>query len=249
MKRPPTIAAIIPARYRSTRFEGKPLADIDGRPMIYHVYKNVEKCQVLNYLAVATEDDRIEQAVKQFGGNVIRTSESHATGTDRIAEAAAKIEADVIVNVQGDEPLVQAEMVEQAVRPVLDDDRVDVTTLMTRITDIGDITDSTVVKIVKDKEEFALFLTRAPIPYPKTRRGGYAVFKQIGLYAFRKPFLLAFAKMEQTPLEMIEGVELLRALENGYRVKAVETQYSTVSVDTLSDLHEVRKILRARGLH
>lgn len=216
--------------------------------MIYHVYKNVEKCQVLHYLAVATDDDRIEQAVKQFGGNVIRTSESHATGTDRIAEAAGKIEADVIVNVQGDEPLVQAGMVEQAVRPVLNDDRVDVTTLMTRITDIGDITDSTVVKIVRDKEGFALFLTRAPIPYPKTRRGGYVVFKQIGLYAFRKPFLLAFAGMEQTPLEMIEGVELLRALENGHKVKAVETQHTTISVDTLSDLHEVRRILLMRGM-
>lgn len=246
--RKPTIAALIPARYHSTRFEGKPLADIGGYPMIYHVYKNVESCRIIDYLAVATDDDRIERAVRAFGGNVIMTKDTHPTGTDRVAEAASELDADIVVNVQGDEPLVRAEMVEEAVQPLLRREDIQVTTLMTRITDLGDLTDTTVVKVVKDKNDCALFFTRAPVPYPKTRRGGYVVYKQIGLYAFRKSFLFDFTKMDETPLEMIEGVELLRAIENGYKVSVVETPYQTISVDTLSDLYEVRKVLETRAV-
>lgn len=248
MTKRPRIAVIIPARYRSTRFEGKPLADLGGRPMIYHVYHNVSACKLIDYLAVATDDERIANAVKDFGGNVVLTSGEHATGTDRVAEVASHIDADVIVNVQGDEPLVQAEMVEQIIAPHLRHHELDVTTMVTKIRDIGDILDSTVVKVVHDKNDFALFITRSPVPYPKTRRGGYAILKQLGLYAFRKEFLLEFSKMEQTSLEMIEGVELLRVLENGYKVKIVETQHSTISVDTLSDLYEVRNEMQRRGM-
>lgn len=248
VKKRPKIAAIIPARYHSTRFEGKPLADIGGKPMIYHVYKHVQLCPLVDYLAVATDDERIARAVKAFGGNVLMTSDKHQTGTDRVAEAASSLEADIIVNVQGDEPLMQAEMVEQIITPHLCESMPDVTTMVTRIQDIGDVIDNTVVKVVKDKHDFALFLTRAPIPYPKTRRGGYVLYKQVGLYAFKKQFLLDFTKMDQTPLEMIEGVELLRALENGHRVKIVETEHSTISVDTLSDLHEARRVMQSKGM-
>lgn len=244
----PKIVAIIPARYRSTRFEGKPLADIGGKPMIYHVYRNVQLCPLVDYLAVATDDQRIERAVREFGGNVVLTSDQHPTGTDRVAEVASQLDADVIVNVQGDEPLMQAEMITQIVTPHLGASAPDVTTMVTKIQDIGDLIDNTVVKVVKDKHDFALFLTRAPIPYPKTRRGGYVVYKQVGLYAFKKQFLLDFTKMEQTPLEAIEGVELLRALENGYRVKIVETKHSTISVDTLSDLYEARRVMQSKGM-
>jgi len=237
------IVAIIPARYHSTRFEGKPLAKINGKPMIYHVYKNVVDCSIIDALYVATDDERIKKAVEDFGGNVIMTSPTHPTGTDRIAEAAEKIDADIIVNVQGDEPLVRSDMVTQAVTPILESADVSVTTLMTKITSLGDYVDSTVVKAAIDKFSNILLLSRAPIPHPKTRQS-FAVFKQIGLYAFRKPFLMEFVQMEQSSLELIEGIEFLRILENGLKIRGVETEFSTIGVDTLSDLCEVEKIIK-----
>ncbi|MDD5593807.1 MAG: 3-deoxy-manno-octulosonate cytidylyltransferase [Candidatus Margulisbacteria bacterium] len=240
------VIAIIPARYASTRFEGKPLALICGQPMIHYVYTSVAKCGVIDELYVATDDERIARVVEGFGGNVIMTSAKHPTGTDRIAEAASKIDADIIVNVQGDEPLVKAEMVEQAVRPILDDHNVYVTTLMSKINNAGDFVDNTIVKAVRDVNDDILFLSRAPIPYPKTRQD-FVVYKQIGLYAFKKPFLMEFVKMQQTNLELIEGVEFLRILENGRKIRGVETNCSTISVDTISDLCEVEKYLKAKA--
>ncbi|MDD5617877.1 MAG: 3-deoxy-manno-octulosonate cytidylyltransferase [Candidatus Omnitrophica bacterium] len=242
------IVAIIPARYKSTRFEGKPLAEICGKPMIYYVYNNIARSKFIDGIYVATDDERIASAVRGFGGKAIMTSANHPTGTDRIAEAARKIDADIIVNVQGDEPLVKAEMIEQAVKPILENNRVHVTNLVTKINNIGDYIDTTVVKTVIDKDNFILFLSRSPIPYPKTRQD-FLVYKQIGLYAFNKSFLLKFVKMAQTPLELIEGVEFLRILENGHKVKAVETKFQTISVDTLSDLCEVEKLMSRKLKH
>lgn len=236
------IIAVIPARYGSTRFEGKPLADILGKPMIYYVYQQASKSKIIDEVIVATEDERIKKAVENFGGYAVMTSETHHTGTDRIAEAALNLEADIIVNVQGDEPLVHPVMIEQAVDPVLSGETY-VTTLMTKIENPADLIDITVVKLVKDKNNFVMFFSRSPIPYPKTRQS-YTLYKQIGLYAFTKEFLLDFYNMEQTPLELIEGVEFLRILENGCRVKGVETEYRSFSVDTISDLFEVRKIIQ-----
>lgn len=236
------VVAVIPARYKSTRFEGKPLAKICGKPMIYWVYNQTIKAKNVDEVFVATDDDRIKKAVEEFGGKVVMTSDKHQTGTDRIAEAVENLDADIIVDVQGDEPLVHPEMIEQAVEPLLQDDKLQLTTLMTLIDDPGDFIDSTVVKTVIDKAKNIMFFSRSPIPYPKTRQG-YKVYKQIGLYAFRKQFIQDFARMEQTPLELVEGVELMRALENGYKIRGVETQYDTCSVDTISDLMEVEKIM------
>lgn len=241
-KKQKKVVAIIPARYSSTRFEGKPIAKICGKPMIYYVYKNARACNIIDSLYVATDDERIARVVKDFGGEVIMTSPNHPTGTDRIAEAASKIDADIIVNVQGDEPLVRAEMIEQAVNPLLEDETIYVSTLMSKISNVGDYVDNTVVKVVKDKNDSVLFFSRAPIPYPKTRQN-FIVYKQIGLYALTKSFLIEFVNMKQTDLELIEGVEFLRILENGYKIKGVETEFETISVDTISDLCEVEKIL------
>ncbi len=239
------VIAVIPARYQSTRFQGKPLAKILGKTMIEHVYKNAEKCKLLDEVVVATDDQRIYDAVEAFGGQAIMTSDKHPTGTDRVAEAARRLDAAIIVNVQGDEPLIEAQMIERTIRPLLEDPKVQVSNLISRLSDIGDYVDSGVVKAAIDLQGNLLYLTRSAIPFPKTRQG-YVVHKQIGLYAFRRNFLFRFVKMPQSPLELIEGVEFLRILENGFKIKAVVTDYSAVSVDTLSDLIEVEKILRQK---
>jgi len=240
------IAAVIPARYASTRFEGKPLAKISGKPMIQHVYENVKRCELLDVLVVATDDRRIFDAVNQFGGKAMMTSSEHPTGTDRVAEVARSLQSDIIVNVQGDEPLVKPEMVEQVIAPLIDDKNIQVSNLITQILELSDYADTAVVKAVQDIKGFLLYLTRAAIPYPKTAQN-FRVYKQIGLYAFRKDFLQTFVQMDQTPLELIEGIEFLRLLENGFKVKAVLTDYNPKSVDTLSDLIEVEKILARKS--
>ena len=237
------IVAVIPARYQSTRFEGKPLADIHGKPMIYYVYAGARRAKGIQDVFVATDDDRIRRAVLEFGGKVVMTSPEHKTGTDRIAEAVSNLDVDIVINVQGDEPLVHPEMLEQAMHPLLENPRLVVTTLMSPIENPADFIDTTVVKTVIDLKGDVLFFSRSPIPYPKTRQS-YTAYKQVGLYAFRKEFLLEFARMSPTPLELVEGVELLRAVENGIQVRGVETRHKTISVDTLSDLFEVRKILK-----
>ena len=239
------IVAVIPARYQSTRFQGKPLAKILGKPMIQHVYFNAKKCSLLDEVVVATDDQRIFDTVNEFGGKAIMTSDQHPTGTDRVAEAARKIDADIIVNVQGDEPLIKPQMIQMTIQPLLDSPKVQVTNLISYLSDIGDFVDSGVVKAAIDLNGDLMYLTRSPIPFPKTRQG-YVVHKQIGLYAFRRNFLFRFVQMPQTPLELVEGIEFLRILENGFKIRAVVTDYSAVSVDTLSDLIEVEKILRKK---
>ena len=241
------VIAVIPARYQSTRFEGKPLAEIHGRPMIYYVYAGARRAKGIQDVFVATDDERIQKAVLAFGGKVAMTSPEHKTGTDRIAESISTRDVDIVINVQGDEPLVHPEMLEQALRPLLHDAKLAVTTLMSPIESPADFIDTTVVKTVVDVKGNVLFFSRSPIPYPKTRQS-YTAYKQVGLYAFRKEFLLEFAAMMPTPLELVEGVELLRAVENGVTVKGVETRHKTISVDTLSDLFEVRKVLKPSKL-
>jgi len=242
------IAAVIPARYQSTRFEGKPLAKILGKPMVLHVYDNIKSCPVLDEVIIATEDERIVDVVLEYGAKAMMTRDDHPTGTDRIAEVSAKIDADIIINVQGDEPLINVEMIQKMAEPLIEDKTIDVANMITTISNIGDYIDTTVVKAVKDKKEFLLYLTRSPIPYPKTRQN-YVVYKQIGLYAFRSNFLQKFVSMPQTDLELIEGIEFLRILENGYKVKAVVGDYTMISVDTISDLIEVEKKLKELQVH
>ncbi len=242
MKNKQKIVGIIPARYQSTRFEGKPLALILGKPMIEHVYKQCQKCALLDEVFVATDDERIVNCVHDFGGKAMLTSAKHPTGTDRVAEVAKKIKTDIIVNIQGDEPLIKPSMINSLVEPLLSDRSVRVTNSIAEIKNIGDYLDSTVVKAAIDCHKDLIYLTRSPIPHPKTRQK-YVVLKQIGLYAFRKDFLLKYVQMKQTPLELVEGIEFLRILENGYKIRSVMTGFNPISVDTLSDLIEVEKIM------
>jgi len=250
------VLGVIPARYASSRFEGKALADLLGKPMIQHVYERASRAETLDELLVATDDHRIFAAVERFGGQVAMTAE-HPTGTDRIAEVAGRVNAEILVNVQGDEPLIEPAMIDEAVEPLLRDSGIDLGTLAHRIHSEAEYLNPNVVKVVVDRSGFAMYFSRSPIPYIKGRissrrvRGSRSewskdilTYRHVGLYVYRRHALLDFAQMPPAPFEMLEGLEQLRFLENGYRMKVVETSYKSVGVDTPEDLAKVRRIMR-----
>ncbi len=247
------VLAVIPARYGSTRFEGKPLADILGKPMIRHVYEGLSESKLIDRVVVATDDRRIIEAVESFGGNAVMTSPHHRTGTDRVAEVARRLRAEIVVNVQGDEPLLKGRVVDRAIRPLLNDKTLLMSTLVTRFQDPKDWLSPNTAKVVVDRKGFALYFSRAPIPFPrdfKIRQPGFSsvapeesfpreAFKHIGVYVFRRPFLFKYTKMRSTPLEDLEKLEQLRVLEHGYRIKVTAVDYEPVCVDTPEDLERV----------
>jgi 3-deoxy-manno-octulosonate cytidylyltransferase (CMP-KDO synthetase) len=251
------ISAVIPARYGSTRFEGKPLADILGKPMIQYVYERVRQSKLIDEVIVATDDQRIIEAVNSFGGKAAMTSPTHFAGTDRVAEVARKLRSEIVVNVQGDEPLIKGDIIDEAVRPLLTDDTLQMSTLMTRIEEVRDWLNPHIVKVVVDQKNFALYFSRSPIPFPRDLQIGRLqshpfgtnrplpkrVFKHIGVYVFRRKFLLQFSKMKPTPLEKLEKLEQLRALENGHRIKVRVVDYEPVCVDTPEDIQKVEALL------
>ena len=244
--------AIIPARYASSRFEGKALVDILGKPMVQHVYERACSSKMLSQVIVATDDQRIYDAVKGFGGNAWMTGEC-ATGTDRIALVAQQIECDIVVNVQGDEPLLEPEQIDIMLQPFIDRPHVQVSTLKERIHTVADYTDKNVVKVVTNLQGDALYFSRGPIPNtPANKQQTFdengAVYKHIGLYAFRKEQLLAFTSWERTPNEIIEGLEQLRFLEHGVPIHVVETDGSLIGVDVPADLERVLQTLKKRGI-
>lgn len=238
------VLGVIPARYASTRFEGKALADLLGKPMVQHVYERASKCETLDGLIVATDDQRIFDAVKGFGGEAAMTGE-HPSGTDRIAEVAGRVDAEILVDIQGDEPLIEPAMIDEAVEPLLRDDGIDLGTLAYRIRSEEEYLNPNVVKVVMDKEWFAMYFSRSPIPCVKL--GGWSedvpAYRHVGLYVYRRHALLAFAQMPPSQLEMLEGLEQLRFLDNGYRMKIVETCYKAIGVDTPEDLEAVKRIM------
>lgn len=238
---------VIPARYKSTRLPAKPLADILGKPMVQHVYENAKKARHLDSVVVATDDERIFAVVNAFGGDVVMTSPEHASGTDRVAEVAAGSDAALIVNVQGDEPLLDPAMIDecvQALKDALPDGDVGMSTAVKKIGEAA-YHDPSVVKLVRDARGRALYFSRSLIPYPQFRTPSFGVFEHIGLYAYTKECLERLSKMPPGNLEQIEKLEQLRALENGVSIQVVETKCEgeLVSVDTLEDLERVRRIL------
>jgi 3-deoxy-manno-octulosonate cytidylyltransferase (CMP-KDO synthetase) len=240
---PLEVVAVIPARFGSSRFPGKPLADIDGRSMIEHVYRRVSASPVVSRVIVATDDLRIATAVTRFGGTVRLTRPDHETGTDRLAEVAASLDCDVVVNVQGDEPLLDSRAVSEVVAP-FSDPSISMTTLYRRIVHPEELANPNVVKVVLDRGGYALYFSRAAIPHMRDPRGGWPpLYRHIGVYAYRRSALLVLASLEPTPLERAESLEQLRALEHGIRVKAVETAYDSIGVDTPEDLEQVRRLL------
>jgi 3-deoxy-manno-octulosonate cytidylyltransferase (CMP-KDO synthetase) len=212
--------------------------------MIEHVYRRVAASKTLDDVIVATDDLRIATRVNEFGGKVRLTKASHETGTDRLAEVAASLHCDVVVNVQGDEPLIDPRAVDELVSPFVHDQSVQMTTLRRRIIDPAELTNPNVTKVVIDRAGFALYFSRAPIPYVRDPRGGFPpLFRHIGLYAYRRSALLVLASLEPTPLERAESLEQLRALEHGIRIKTVETRHESFEVNTPEDLAQVRRLL------
>ncbi len=236
------IIGVIPARYMSSRFEGKPLADICGKPMIWWVYQQAVKVKELNETYVATDDSRIEAVCREYGINVIMTSENHKTGTDRVGEVAEKINADLYVNIQGDEPIIEPETISKAIVPFFEDYGLQVSNLMTKIHDPVDVVNFTVPKVITNKDGIGLYLTRSPAPYPKGDIN-YSYYKQVCVYGFKPEALRFFCTAPRGKIESIEDIEILRFIENGYRVQFIEVDSETVAVDTPNDLEKVRKIL------
>jgi 3-deoxy-manno-octulosonate cytidylyltransferase (CMP-KDO synthetase) len=213
--------------------------------MIEHVYRRAQGAKTVSRVIVATDDLRIATTVTGFGGKVKLTRADHRTGTDRLAEVAASLDCDVIVNVQGDEPLIDPRAIDEAVRPFADP-AIPMTTLYRRIVNAAELTNPNIVKVVLDRGGFAMYFSRAAIPHMRDPRGGWPpMYKHIGLYAYRRSALLVLAALEPTPLERAESLEQLRALEHGIRIKAVETAYDSIGVDTPEDLEQVRRLLGA----
>lgn len=236
------ILCVIPARYASTRFPGKPLADICGKPMIRRVYERAKSASRPFKVVVAADHEAVFEAVRSFGGIVMMTSPDHATGTDRLAEvAAAYPDADVVVNVQGDEPLIEPSVIDSLAAAFDEDDGLNMATLMTPLAKEEE-DNPNAVKVVVDRAGYALYFSRSLLPYPRARAA--AAYKHIGVYAYRRDFLLDFAAMAPTPLELTESLEQLRALENGYKIKVIETDFRFVGVDTPEDLKRVNAIYR-----
>jgi 3-deoxy-manno-octulosonate cytidylyltransferase (CMP-KDO synthetase) len=237
------MVCIIPARMGSTRFPGKPLAPICGRPMIEHVYRRCRMNSSLDAVYVATCDREIAEATEAFGGTVIMTSSSHQRASDRVAEAAERIDADVIIMVQGDEPMIRPEMIDRAVSPLHQDPGIICTNLAAPIRSMEDMLDPNTIKVVTARNGDALYFSRQPIP--SRTSGG---LKQVCVIPFRREFLFQYRKLEPTPLEVAESVDMLRILEHGFRVRVVITDYETHSVDTPADLMLVERLLRADPL-
>ena len=238
------VLGVIPARYASTRFEGKALADLLGKPMVQHVYERAIKARTLDGVLVATDDQRIFDAVKAFGGEVVMTAE-HPTGTKRVAEVAESSDAEILVNVQGDEPVIEPAMIDEAVEPLLEDSSVDLGTLVHRISSEEEYLNPNVVKVIVDQAGFAMYFSRASIPYIKSDgwRPDALIYRHVGLYVYRRHVLLDFAQTPPAPFETLEGLEQLRFLENGYRMKVVETNYTSIGVDTPEDLEAVKLLM------
>lgn len=240
------VVGIIPARYDSKRLPGKPLALIKDRPMIQHVYERAAKATALQRLVVATDDPRIQQAIVQFGGEVLMTSREHDSGTDRVAEAARQLmlqDDAIVVNIQGDEPLLRAAMIDGLVQILRENSDVPMATLAYSDTDKDDLFNPAVVKVVLDAKGRALYFSRSPIPAVRDRSHPPPYYKHLGFYGYRNGFLQEFTKLTPRVLEKLEKLEQLRALEHGFSISVVITPFDSISVDTPEDLARVRKLL------
>jgi 3-deoxy-manno-octulosonate cytidylyltransferase (CMP-KDO synthetase) len=243
---------IIPARYGSTRFEGKVLADLGGKPVIQHVYERARQAKLLGDLIIACDDERVKNAVTKFGAKSVMTSADQPTGTDRLTEVANPIDVKVVVNIQGDEPFVQPAMIDQIVLALLNNNsKAGMATVIKKIEDEKDLYDPNVVKVVVDKDGNALYFSRNFIPFVRDREGlgaksiteAVTFYKHIGLYGYTKDFLFTFKNLSKSRLEEAEKLEQLRALEHGYKIKTIVTKFDTVGIDTPEDLERAKELL------
>lgn len=240
---------IIPSRYGSTRFEGKPLCPINEKPMIQHVYEQARKASKVDDVLVATDDQRIVEAVRAFGGQAVTTSAQNRSGTDRIAEAAAMIGLqpdDIVINVQGDQPLMDPRCLDQLVAPFYDEPGLDMSTLAFKIVREREITDPKDVKVTFDNQCYALYFSRASIPLARDPGTRHDTFKHLGFYAYTRKFLDIYKNLDEGTLEAVEKLEQLRALEHGYRIKVVVTPYDSPEVDLPEDIPRIEKLMRGQ---
>lgn len=247
------VVGIIPARFASTRLMGKPLADIGGKPMIQHTYESALKSKLLNKVIVAVDDLKVAEVVRSFGGEAMMTPKEIFTGSDRIAYVANTLpKAKIIVNIQGDEPFIEGEMIDQAIEPMIFDRSVYVTTLAKRIISVEELKSAAVVKVVFDYNNYALYFSRASIPFVRGAKSNIErlqqgeFYKHIGLYVYKRDALVKFTSLESTDLERIEKLEQLRMLENGMKIKIVVTEHESFSVDTPEDLKRVREYYKLK---
>ncbi len=244
------IIGVIPARYQSSRFPGKPLADICGKPMIWWVYQQCMKVEDFDAVYVATDDQKIYESCEALGIKVVMTSKAHKTGTDRVGEVARKITSDLIVNIQGDEPLLEPSTIRAAIEPFYKDTKLQISNLMTKIKNPVDAVNFTIPKVITNKDGIGLYLTRAAAPYPKGSLD-YSYYKQVCVYGFKPDALQFFCdygmKYGKAKMEAIEDIEVLRFIENDYKVQFIEVESETVAVDTQNDLEKVRLIIGTRG--
>lgn len=236
------IIAVIPARYQSSRFPGKPLAMIAGKMMIERVYEKVKEVSQIEEVLVATDDARIFNVITAFGGKAVMTGEC-SCGTERVYEAVKDVDCDIILNVQGDEPLIQKEMIQDLIVSFTDDN-VYMATLCKEIKEAADINDPNIVKVVKDKNDNALYFSRYPIPFNRDKRSDVKYFKHIGIYGYKKKFLKEYIQIERTSLELAENLEQLRVLETGYKIKVKETMYDSIGVDLPEDISKVEEKIK-----
>lgn len=242
----PKVVVVIPSRYGSTRLPGKPLVSLAGKPMVQHVYERAKRAQTVHRVLVATDDQRIVDAVKSFGGEACMTRTDHRTGTERIAEVAAREPGDVFVNVQGDEPLIDPAAIDTAVGALLEEPAAQISTVATPVRHAGDIMDPNVVKAVLDFDGNALYFSRAPIPWVRDSQQKIHVnyWKHLGLYVFERNALLEYPTLPQGELEKIEQLEQLRWLENGWKIRVAEVAHDAVSVDVPEDVTRVERLLQ-----
>ena len=243
------VVGVIPARYGSSRFEGKVLADILGKPMLQHVWERAKQSLLLDDLIIACDDERVARVAKDFGAKVVMTAKAHISGTDRICEVINPLDVKVVVNIQADEPLIHPTMIDKAARVLLEDKDISMSTVMKAEDEPEIINDAHVVKVVIDKSNFAIYFSRSPIPYHaiNSEIATPVYFRHIGLYAYTKDFLFIYKNLPVSYLERVECLEQLRVLEAGYRIKTVETKFDTIGVDTPQDLARVVEYLSRAG--
>jgi 3-deoxy-manno-octulosonate cytidylyltransferase (CMP-KDO synthetase) len=245
---PRKILGVIPARFASSRFPGKVLASIAAKTMLQHVYDRACLSTYLSSIIIATDDDRVQAAARKFGARVRMTRSDHLSGTDRVAEVASAENAEIIVNIQGDEPLIDPAAIDAAILPLAHDPELVMGTLKKRIEDAGELANPNVVKVVTNGAGDAIYFSRCAIPFERDKSGRTPFFKHIGLYVYQRDFLLGYSALPIGPLEQAERLEQLRALENGYRIRVVETEYESLGVDTPEDLERVSRLFDATRL-
>jgi len=242
----PKVIGIIPSRYHSSRFPGKPLALIGGVPLVVRVMRSARQSRRLSDVLVATDDIRIAEAVKEYGGSAILSERQHATGSDRVAEAASRLDCEKVVNIQGDEPFITARVIDEVVE-ALDDSGVVMSSACSAMEDLSQANDPNVVKVVLDRNCDALYFSRSRIPHERSMEAPAPVYRHIGIYGFKREFLIKFASLKRTPLELSESLEQLRALEHGFKIRVIPVEFKFLGIDSAADLAKAEEILSQRN--